>query len=462
MRLARSSVLACLVSVLSLGCSATSSDNGYNQASGGGTAAGGSGGEDGGTYIPDGSSGTGGTGGTAWNTDSGAMDAEPLGDGEACTGISQAAEPYPLDMYVMMDQSGSMSDVAGVMSNTTKWDAIATAFQSFMANTTSTGLSMGIQYFPLPVVPWSSFGACDMTDPNNPSCPNNGVCLGLVNSNICVDQCSTSSDCGAGQECITGSPGYCNNDSCDFNAYAAPEVEIAQLPGVASAINQSLSNHGPTANTPTAPALHGAIAHARQWADAHPDDTTIVILATDGIPTVCPADNTQAQLVNLSKQAAADGLTGTPKIKTFVIGVVLLGDFISKNNLNAIAQAGGTGNAFIVDPSQDLTTQFSQTLEAIRGASMPCEFKIPDTGAMLDYGMVNVIYTATNQQQYPVYYVANQAACDPTDGGWYYDTDPTQSKPTKIVLCPASCTFIQNYGGKIDIQIGCKTMTPPK
>ena len=231
---------------------------------------------------------------------------------------------------------------------------------------------------------------------------------------------------------------------------------------MAGEINQSLKAHGPTANTPSAPALHGAVVHAREWATAHPDHTTIVVLATDGVPTVCPAEASLAQLVNATKQSAQDGVSGSPKIKTFVIGVVLFGDMISKGNLNQIAQAGRTGSAFIIDPNQDLTTQFSQTLETIRGASMTCEFKIPDTGVTLDYGMVNVIYTNESGDPFPVYYVGDLAHCDATTGGWYYDTDPQQSAPSRIMLCPASCEFMQNYCGQIDIEIGCKTITPPK
>ncbi len=443
--------LACMA------CSANSKSGGY----GGGTpGGGGTGGEpqDAAVIVPD--SSTGGSGGTAWNVDSGPQDAEPLGDGEACSATSQAAEPYPLDMYVMMDQSGSMSDPAGLLpTSPTKWKAVAAAFNSFMQNTTSTGLSMGIQYFPLPVVPWSQFAACASSDPQ---CPNNGVCLTTASSTICTGACTTSADCGPGQECVVSTSGYCNNDSCDYAVYETPEVEIAALPGVAPAISASLAQHGPMTNTPSAPALHGAIEHARQWATAHADHTTIVVFATDGMPSVCPADGTEAQLVNLTKQSAQGGLNGTPPVKTFVIGVVTPGDMFSTNNLNAIAQSGGTGQAFILNPNQDLTTQFSQALEAIRGATMNCEFKIPDTGTALDYGKVNVTYTAANTQKYPVYYVASEAACNPTDGGWYYDVDPSAGTPTKILLCPQSCAFIQSYGGSISIELGCKTQTGPK
>lgn len=444
-----------------LSCSAGSNENKF----GGNGATGGSGGSsDGGMIDPDSSAGgTAGTGGTSpWNPDSGAHDSEPLGDGDVCTATSVAAEPYPLDMYVMMDQSGSMSSPAGMLpTSPTKWQAVAAAFQSFMQTTSSTGLSMGIQYFPLPVAPWSSMTVCDPNDAA--ACPG-GMCVTVDTGSFCHASCSVAADCSAASECRAASSttNFCSNDSCDFGAYATPEVGIAELPGVAPAINTSLSAHGPQTMTPSAPALHGAVEYGKQWATAHPEHTTIVVFATDGMPTVCPAGASDAELINLTKQAAQAGVQATPPVRTFVIGVVTPGDIFANNNLNAIATAGGTYNALILNPNQDLTTQFSQALEAIRGASMQCEFKVPDTGAMLDYGKVNVIYTAVDQQKYPVYYVGDAAHCDPTDGGWYYDIDPAAGKPTKILLCPQSCTFMQKYGGKIDIQMGCKTITPPK
>ncbi len=155
-------------------------------------------------------------------------------------------------------------------------------------------------------------------------------------------------------------------------------------------------------------------------------------------------------------------MSGTPSIKTFVIGVEMAMNIMAINNLHGMAAAGGTDKAFIVNPNQDMTSEFAKALELIRGAAMECEFKIPTSGAMLDYDKVNVVYTAVNNTQHTVYYVGDMSQCDPVNGGWFYDTDPVQTKPTKILLCPQSCAFMQQHGGKIDIEIGCKTITPPK
>lgn len=436
-----------------MGCGANSDDaNAYgeNAGSGGST-------QDSGTPSDGSTAGTGGSFDANVPLDgSGDFDTHPPQDGDTCSAQSHEAEPYPLDMYVLMDQSGSMTSEIG-LSGKTKWEAAVEAFTSFLNNTPQQGLSMGIQFFPLPITPWSQMATCD---PNAPDCGND-TCVTVDTGSFCHGGCTTNADCSTGSECRGGSPGFCSNDSCDGNAYATPEVEIGALPGVNASLITALQAHGPTTMTPTGPAIGGALVHAREWANANPEHTVIVILATDGMPTVCPAADSEAQLVNTVKGIAADGVNGTPSIKTFVIGVEMAANFMAINNLNAIAASGGTTKAFVVNPNQDMTAQFAAALEAIRGAAMECEFKIPVTSA-LDYGEVNVVYTAVNGTEHTVYYVNDPSQCDPVNGGWFYDTDPAQTPPTKIILCPQSCDFMQQYGGKIDIEIGCKTITAPK
>ena len=56
--------------------------------------------------------------------------------------------------------------------------------------------------------------------------------------------------------------------------------------------------------------------------------------------------------------------------------------------------------------------------------------------------------------------VANAAACGPS-GGWYYDDD---RNPTRIFLCPAACTRLQDAAqassgaAGIEVQFGCDTI----
>ena len=156
---------------------------------------------------------------------------------------------------------------------------------------------------------------------------------------------------------------------CTASDYATPEVEIAPLPGVASKITQSLSMHAPISTTPTVAAEQGAVQHATDWAKSHPADAVIVVLATDGDPDMC---NILPDPLTPVEQVASMGFMGTPKIPTFVIGVGS-----DTSNLDAIAQAGGTGNAFIVDTNMPVDTQFLAALNKIRGSALGCNYKIP-------------------------------------------------------------------------------------
>jgi hypothetical protein len=235
---------------------------------------------------------------------------------------------------------------------------------------------------------------------------------------------------------------------CTASDYATPEVEIAPLPGVASKIMQSLSMHAPISTTPTVAAEQGAVQHATDWAKSHPQDAVIVVLATDGDPDGC---NVLPDPLTPVEQAASMGFMGTPKIPTFVIGVGT-----ETANLDAIAKAGGTGNAFIIDTSMPVDTQFLAALNKIRGSALGCNYKIPppQAGSTTDFTKVNVQFTSGGKKAvFPQ--VASKAACPSSGNAWYYDNPKA---PTEIVLCTATCGAI-SVGGELDVLTGCETVT---
>jgi len=179
-------------------------------------------------------------------------------DAPACATSVVTAQKVALDLFIMLDQSGSMDDA---VTGGTKWTAVTSALQTFLGQPGLDGVSVGIQYFGLP----------------------------------------------------DSSGGF--SDSCTASDYAKAEVEIAPLPGVASQIISSMGAHSPSTATPTSAALQGAIDHATTWQAAHPGEVTAVILATDGDPSEC-----QTSLPAIDAIAAA-GYAATPKIPTYVIGV---------------------------------------------------------------------------------------------------------------------------------------------
>ena len=129
------------------------------------------------------------------------------------------------------------------------------------------------------------------------------------------------------------------------------------------------------------------------------------------------------------------------------------------SNLNGIAAAGGTTQAFIVDTNQNTNAQFLAALNAIQGTALACSYLIPPPpmGQMPDFGNLNVEYTPGGggpSELMPK--VANQAACPATGDAWYYDNP---AAPTQIVLCKSACDKVKvDSTGSIHIVLGCQTI----
>jgi hypothetical protein len=234
------------------------------------------------------------------------------------------------------------------------------------------------------------------------------------------------------------------NDSCDPSVYAQPAAGIAPLPGNAAAIQQAITNNQPTfGETPTLPALQGAIQYAQSFARQNPARNVIVVLATDGEPNACNSTSTTVS------QAALVGLSGSPSIPTYVIG---LGNIAV---LNQIAQAGGTGQALVVSTDPQLTSQqFLDALNAIRAGASSCDYMIPAGGASTPY-LVNLSFDSGTGATF-VPNVGSASACDPVTGGWYYDNP---AAPQRIVTCPATCDrFRLSASVRVNIILGCATI----
>jgi hypothetical protein len=342
-------------------------------------------------------------------------------DAPACATSIVKADKIPLDLYLMLDQSSSMSET--VNGGGTKWTTVTSALGTFVQQPGLDGISVGMQYFGVP-----SGGA---------------TCSALT--------CTIDADCGAAA-CGPCTSGVClgffssAGDSCTAADYATPAVEIAPLPGVATTIESSMGMHSPTTGTPTSAALQGAVDHAKTWKQAHPSDAVVAVLATDGEPSGCDENLADIDAI------AATALAGTPSVLTFVIGV---GSSLA--NLNGIAAAGGTNQAFLVDTGGNVNQQFLDAMNAIRHAALGCNYLIPvPTNGSPNYGEVNVVYQPMGQNAQTFPNVANEAACPANGNGWYYDNP---AAPTQIILCPASCTLVEgDMTGEVDVTLGCSTV----
>lgn len=392
--------VAALMGACSASGNTTFASGGSNGTGGKGNSSGSANGGDGGGFIGVGSTSGGPTGGS-------------------CAATVNKGEAVPLGMYLMIDKSGSMQGA--------NWTAVTNALKSFVDQPTAAGIGVGLQYFPI----------------------DSGV-----QCNIAF--CAVDADCGpaACGPCmpppLPGFPGTCTGiggSSCEVPAYAKPAVIIQNLPNVAPVIKSSLDQTSPTGGTPTSAALDGAITYTKSWMGMNPNAVGVVIFATDGEPSDCDTN-----LQNIYAIAKA-GYDGVPSVRTYVIGVGT-----QLTNLNGIAAAGGTGQAYLVDTNAGAQDQFLQAMNEIRGAALSCAYLIPPPPAneQIDYGAINVQYTAEGGMPELIPQVGSLAGCPTDSKAWYYDN---QNPPKQILLCPATCDMISGDAkGQIDVLVGCETI----
>lgn len=321
----------------------------------------------------------------------------PKGTASACVNDVVSAELAPTNLVIIYDKSGSMGDTATGFDPALKWIPVGTGMKEFFADPYSQTLRASLQFFPL-------------------------------------DDDTIAS-------------------TCAF-PYATPTVALTNAAD--PAFTKAIDATKPSGGTPTLPALTGAIAYAKQVAAARPGDKTAVVLVTDGEPGFWDAsqnafvpgcaDNDVAHAAAAAKTA----FEASPAVPTYVVGVGSKLD-----SLNAIAAAGGTKSAVIVDTADPAKTKTDivNALGAIRTSEVSCDFSIPPSpaGQTLDPYAVNVVLTQADGTQQVVGY---SKTCG-TAGGWQYDD---VAHPTRILLCADACSAARTSSlGKVSIAYGCKT-----
>ena len=209
-----------------------------------------------------------------------------LGVGGSAGGapIDSGPPGKPIAMFVMMDRSGSMVTGFPPPASADSWKNATTAITAFVQDPTTHGIDIGLGTFP-------------------------------VGSN-------NTASCGDGADCGT------------------PVVPIAPLPGNADAMIQAMQAQippSPIALTPTECGLRGIVNVCEAFMRATTTGEPCVgVLVTDGTPTECSMD------AGMLDAIVADGYAHG--VRTFTLG--LAGSDL--NALNALAQAGGTGQAIDV------------------------------------------------------------------------------------------------------------------
>jgi uncharacterized protein YegL len=268
-----------------------------------------------------------------------------------------------------------------------------------------------------------------------------------------MDQDSKWTSCKAGLEAFFADPSSAGlyasisffglPDSCNVASYATPDAPMRALPDALS-FKVRLDAISPSGETPTLPAMQGAIQYAQQvQTTLKAGDKVVIVLVTDGDPNGCNSTPT-----NVAAAAAAVAAS----IPTYVIGVGP-----DAKNLDEIATGGGTAPAIIVDttnPTQ-ITADLEKAIGAIKKATLSCNFSLPPppAGKTLDIAAVNVNYTPGGGTLSTIPYSPDCSNA----GGWHYDS---AVNPSQIVMCPSICTTLQadKSGGAVDIVFGCATV----
>jgi hypothetical protein len=392
MRLVRQwSTWALLVAALGCGSekSSTFGDTTTSGGSGGSSASGGAGG------AKDGGGGTGAiitTGGSGGGTGGNGVGGTFGEDARICDGIDVGVETLPFNMLIMFDRSSSMLEPLDGVNPPSRWDALTSALIEYFQSEGAKPLSIGLSYF-------------EQFDP------------------------STSMT------------------SCRVADYTTPAIEIGSMSDGTQAqrLISSLRNTVPSGLTPTAPALQGALNHAKAYTMAHPGRQTMVVFATDGLPTQCDPRGT----FDIAQTIAAPAFQGTPSIRTFVVASAM-----GLTALGAISTAGGTGQPVYVTDPKTTSDQIKSAFDRLTRTNFSCSYRIPAGGeaGRTDPGLINVTVRVPGMMEKRLPLFRSVMSCG---DGWYYD-NPT--RPENIMLCPETCQNI--FNGELHIIIGCASPPP--
>lgn len=306
-----------------------------------------------------------------------------------CVAQSAASELRRVYLAFAFDVSASMGNNAQTFSR--KWQPIVAATKAFFAEPEAAGISASLTFFP-----------------------------------------------GAGG----------TQAQCAPAAYVEPDVPQTLLPsGVfADAIDGlGMSPNGAwRTSTPTLAVYQGTVESLRalQQSSAAVDGLQAIVLVTDGLPQSCGASD------ELEGVLAAVRSSG---ILTYVVGVEL--ERNTAENLNRLAQAGGTEAAFVIGTGDPLQTEqdFKAAVDEIRGVSVSCAVAIPLPPVNAEFvpEQVNVTYESGGSLR--------RLSYDPdcrSEAAWRYDD---LASPQSIVLCDSTCGAVKaDVQASLEIEFGCR------
>ena len=297
-----------------------------------------------------------------------------------------------------------------------------------------------------------------------------------------------------------------DSDQCEFESYLRSDVEMTALPSRnfsdrLRAYEAEVNLNGYTDPMPEGGAdwrggtpTNAVVSAMHRQLAAHQEDNGkarhAIVLVTDGTPNGCGEDDVHLeQVISEVEQAYLES------IPTYVVGVrepTLNDDSVppweedgervwackspadawlwqydnpevprpapdNLANLNTIAKAGGTKEAFLIDTGDPVATKqaLQEAIFEIRQAAASCTISIPKhpDGANFEKEKIDVRVTMAGRNTRLAY----DPFCEP-GGGWHYDDEDA---PTEIVLCDETCDGVQvSLLNKLDVDFLCKPREP--
>ena len=349
-----------------------------------------------------------------FDTGSPSVDGSALPD--ACAQAAVEAKPIGIDLYVVLDKSGSMHGPVSTWQAAkgdcnigdtvdSKWCKSINALATYFAS---------------------------------PSPNGNRAALNFFSGTLAASQCGGA-------------------------LYSTPQVPIqgfVPLPD-SSAFTTVMNNETPGGETPTEAALRGIVQYTGSSATYTPGRQRVGVLVTDGYPTSCET--------SASKLAAiADTHYTNTAVPIFMVGMdgadfthletMAVGGHAAVHAKNAGGLTNACGNGKSQCQSWNIgdgnNNALTVALEQIQYEAAACSFAIPTSdGGIIDPKTANVEYLQGGTITKSLTHVTGASSCT-SAGGFYFDNNVT---PTTIKLCPTSCDLVRaDSKAKVQVKLGCE------
>jgi len=286
------------------------------------------------------------------------------GGGCQCANLSTSVTATSLSMYVLLDNSGSMSSFGSPNWGT----ATAGLTNFFQDNVTSPGLGVAFRLWP--------------------------------------DGPSSAAGC-------TGNGGVCSAAACETPdvARAALTVDAAPVDTHEAALIANMpgaSTGGFSDGTPMSAALQGGVDWAVAYEGANAGEKAVVVLITDGDPLWCDTNMTNIRAI------AAAGLAAG--VETYTVG-------LNGGNVTDLSNIAADGGGLTFDLTAGNAAAFTAAMAAIQIDASSCDYPVSGVSA----AATTVTYVDSGGGSNPMTQVANSGACT-AGLDYYFDNvlNPTQ------------------------------------